>query len=280
MRQLLAGVMLSLGLVSVLHAAQITVQWDYPWTLPSSAMHVVGVDSEETGAGEPGQGTRAIDGQVTTFWHTQWVAAQPPHPHWIILDLGQILPVVALSQLPRQDNQLNGSITQYAWSVSLDQATWGAPVAEGTWPYDATRKTTTIPTTSGRYVRLQALATGAGKPFTSVAEIGVQYLLTEHTMPPSQGGFFQVYRCDAPSATQSCTPATALPGAKITAWPLRYTDSTVVVGHSYCYTVFAVDKEGQQSPPGETANGQEQACRTVQESTTPPAPINLSLTEE
>ena len=47
------------------------------------------VDSEERD-GEDGSAENAIDGQTANFWHTQWSAASPNHPHQLVLEPRQI----------------------------------------------------------------------------------------------------------------------------------------------------------------------------------------------
>lgn len=47
----------------------------------------------------------------------------PPPPHEIQIDLGAVYDVDGLRYLLRQDGQLNGTIGQYAVSVSLDGVT-------------------------------------------------------------------------------------------------------------------------------------------------------------
>nr|MDT0662359.1 PQQ-dependent sugar dehydrogenase [Micromonospora sp. DSM 115978] len=139
--------------------------------LPPTALAVTGVDSEET-AGENGRGTNAVDGNPATIWHTQWQAADPVHPHWIVLDLGADHDVNRLYYLPRQ-NMPNGRITGFEVHVSSDGATWGSPVASGTFPASTAEQNVLIPATTARYVRLTALGEVNGNPWTSVAELGV-----------------------------------------------------------------------------------------------------------
>ena len=59
------------------------------------------VDSEER-AGEDGSAENAIDGQTANFWHTQWSDAQPDHPHFLILNLGQSQVISGFRYVPRQ----------------------------------------------------------------------------------------------------------------------------------------------------------------------------------
>jgi beta-galactosidase len=59
------------------------------------------VDSEEREK-EDGTAENAIDGQTANYWHTQWSAAQPNHPHQLILDLGKSQTVSGFRYVPRQ----------------------------------------------------------------------------------------------------------------------------------------------------------------------------------
>jgi len=45
-------------------------------------------DSEET-QGEDGKATNILDGNINTFWHSQWYAASPPYPHYLLIDMTQ-----------------------------------------------------------------------------------------------------------------------------------------------------------------------------------------------
>jgi len=89
-------------------------------------------DSQET-AGENGRATNATDGNTGTIWHTQWQAANPVHPHWLVVDLGATFTIGGFRYLPRQDGA-NGRIANYKFYISADGVTWGAPVAQGTFP--------------------------------------------------------------------------------------------------------------------------------------------------
>jgi beta-galactosidase len=62
---------------------------------------VASVDSEER-VGEDGTAENAIDGQTTSFWHTQWSNASPKYPHRLVLDLGSEQTVGGFRYVPRQ----------------------------------------------------------------------------------------------------------------------------------------------------------------------------------
>jgi len=59
------------------------------------------VDSEER-AKEDGTAENAMDGQTANYWHTEWSAAQPNHPHQLVLDLGKSQIVAGFRYVPRQ----------------------------------------------------------------------------------------------------------------------------------------------------------------------------------
>ena len=127
-------------------------------------------DSQET-VGEQAPATQAIDGNRGSIWHTQWQGSRTPLPHTLTIDTAATQQVSELGYLPRQDGLLNGTITRYRVSTSLDAATWTV-VAEGTWTGDGAAKTATFASTSARYVRLTALAEASGTgPWASAAEV-------------------------------------------------------------------------------------------------------------
>jgi glucose/arabinose dehydrogenase/PKD repeat protein len=139
--------------------------------LQQSQMRVRSVDSQET-AGQDGRGLNVLDGNPATMWHTQWQAADPPHPHEIQLDLGGTYDVTSLHYLPRQ-NLGHGRIARYEVYVSTSATTWGTPVATGTWISSNAEQAATFPAKTGRYLRLRALSEVTGQPWTSVAELNV-----------------------------------------------------------------------------------------------------------
>ncbi len=69
------------------------------------------VDSEER-AGEDGSAENAIDGQTANFWHTEWKANSPAHPHRLILNLGKAQTISGFRYVPRQ-GEGGGRIKDY-----------------------------------------------------------------------------------------------------------------------------------------------------------------------
>lgn len=143
-----------------------------PSRVPQAQMRVRYADSEET-AGEDGRAANVLDGDPRTIWHTQWQAADPPHPHEIQLDLGASYAVTGVHYLGRQDSLGGGRIARYEVYVSADGATWGSPAATGTWTTTTAEQSATFTARTGRYVRLRSLSAAYGLPWASAAEITV-----------------------------------------------------------------------------------------------------------
>ena len=135
-------------------------------------LKLVKVDSEETAA-EDGKGANAVDGDSSTFWHTQWQDASPEHPHEIILELGAPTSVKGFTYLPRQDDQVNGTIKEYEFYLSNDGKDFGQPVKKGTLGAGKEKKTVIFDAKPGRFVKLKALSEINAQAWTSAAEIEV-----------------------------------------------------------------------------------------------------------
>jgi large repetitive protein len=110
-------------------AAEINLLDEQGQPVPRGRWNVT-ADSAELAA-ENGAARNAIDGDPSTFWHSQWSPASPPPPHWIQIDLGSTLRVSGLRYLPRQDGTVNGIIARYRVTSSADGVNWSAPVALG-----------------------------------------------------------------------------------------------------------------------------------------------------
>ena len=85
---------------------------------------------------EPNAGLRAkprnaIDGDPNTWWHTQWMNGQTPHPHYFTIDLGAAQTLGGLHYLPAKIINNNGMIADYELHVSQDGKAWGAPISKG-----------------------------------------------------------------------------------------------------------------------------------------------------
>lgn len=98
---------------------------------------VVTADSEEEVFVGGAQAEFAIDGDPNTMWHTAWFELEPPpHPHVFDVDLGQPHTIGGFRYLPRQDDALDGRVSDYRFFVSADGVDWGEPVVAGELPSD------------------------------------------------------------------------------------------------------------------------------------------------
>ncbi|MFT4534630.1 MAG: photosystem II stability/assembly factor-like uncharacterized protein [Saprospiraceae bacterium] len=137
----------------------------------SSEMSVYYVDSEETNS-ENAPASKAIDGNVNSFWHTEYGGGVDPLPHEVQILLPETVDIKGFTYLPRQD-QSNGRIANYEIYVSTDPDNWGAAVAAGTWGNTPSLKTVNFTPKLGRFFRLVALSEVSGNQFVTAAEINV-----------------------------------------------------------------------------------------------------------
>jgi hypothetical protein len=141
---------------------------------PAAAMRalggkIIGCDSEAPGC----EAAKAIDGNPSTIWHTQYEPAQPDYPHELKVDLGHSVGIRGLLYLPRQNMQ-NGWISEYEVYVSDDPVVWGNPIHRGTLARNNNRSTISFAKPiQGRYVRFVALKGIDGQKFASIAELDI-----------------------------------------------------------------------------------------------------------
>ncbi len=112
----------------------------------------------------------AIDGNPNTFWHTQWAGVEKPYPHYIAVDMGSEQTVSQFEYLPRQDGNLNGTVSKYELYLSNDGKTWNEPVSRGEWGSNFER-VAKFQKTKARYFKFVALSEINGNPWASAAEL-------------------------------------------------------------------------------------------------------------
>ena len=101
---------------------------------------LVSVDSEET-VDEFAPAIYAFDGDVNTFWHTEWGTSNPAHDHEIVIDLGASYELSGFNYLSRQDGKTNGRVADYQFFAADSTTDWGAALAIGTFANIATEQT-------------------------------------------------------------------------------------------------------------------------------------------
>lgn len=118
----------------------------------------------------------ALDGKSDTKWETNWYTSNRAD-HWVILDLGGSYPVDGLRYLPRQDAQLNGTITKYEiWGSN--NGTDFVKVYSGEWAADHDWKSASFGPYNMTHLKLVVLqgspdAGNPSLPLASAAEIRV-----------------------------------------------------------------------------------------------------------
>ena len=131
------------------------------------------VSSEQPG----NRAFNAIDGNPSTFWHSQYSGTTPipGYPHEIQLDLGAGSELTGFTYLPRQDGNVNGRIAGYEIYISDSVNDWGTVVASGTWGNNASLKEIDFgETRPGRYLRFRAITPAVrGQVWASAAEFNV-----------------------------------------------------------------------------------------------------------
>ena len=74
----------------------------------------------------------AIDGNRTTWWHSQWLNGIPNHPHELQINLGKPSTFQSFRYLPAIIVNNNGMIGDYELYTSNDGENWGNPIVAGT----------------------------------------------------------------------------------------------------------------------------------------------------
>ncbi|KAI1322258.1 hypothetical protein F5Y16DRAFT_49826 [Xylariaceae sp. FL0255] len=173
------------------------VSAQYAWGTPISRTGWnVTADSYQPG-NEP---INVLDGNSSTFWHTQYTPTVASLPHYIQFDMGKSYVVNGFSYQPRQDGNSNGNIGNHTITLSADGVNWSKPVILGFWWNEADPKTTFFSNTTARYVRLTAYTEAQGQNYqwSSASEINVYSPnpsmdpSTLKTPSPSQQGLWDV----------------------------------------------------------------------------------------
>ncbi|MEU6065032.1 discoidin domain-containing protein [Streptomyces sp. NPDC047082] len=185
--------------------------------------------SDEESSAEDGHAANVLDGDSDTLWHSKWLGTPIALPHSITIDMKRPRTISQLTYQPRQGSA-NGRIGAFTVTTSSDGASFGAPVASGTWADDDTVKGASfIRPVTARYVRLTATAEAGGRgPWSSAAEIR----LAGPADPARAGAWGPVTGFPlVPVATA------VLPNNKLLAWSAYGVDR---FGDSHGYTQTAI----------------------------------------
>ena len=149
------------------------MSYDFDLFLSKSEWKVIDVDSEHQG----NEAKNAIDGNLSTFWHTEYWGTEPQCPHTIVIDMARLYQVTAFTYTARTDGNQNGMVKEYEVYLSTDGQTWGNAVARGEFQNTAAMQVAKLATpTVGRYLKFVAKSEINGRAWTSASEIGIQAL--------------------------------------------------------------------------------------------------------
>ena len=142
--------------------------------LSKQGWQIVDFSTQEPAEGAPnGLATAAIDGNINTFWHTQWSGGSPGYPHHFTFDMGKIAKLSKFEVFRRQGD--NRGQTRFEIHTSLDGVTY---TNQGSFEYDrninsATYNLPGLPMT--RYIKYVATAGPNNFAFLGEIELYGQY---------------------------------------------------------------------------------------------------------
>jgi alpha-galactosidase len=115
--------------------------------------------------------SNAIDGQLTTIWHSEFSPVHQPLPVTFTIDTGSARTLDGVVYQPRLDQAGGtGTITGYTISVSVDGSSW-QNVTTGSWAPDSSVKSASFSAVTARY--LQITVTSGLYGYASAAEFWV-----------------------------------------------------------------------------------------------------------
>lgn len=152
------------------HFGSMITSSEFSYFINKSHWKVVSFSSQANGE----EAYRAIDGEESTHWHTQWGANEPKYPHEIIVDMGQKYKVKAFTYQARQDMS-NGRIKEYEIYFSNDPKNWGKPAASGEFRNSDDVQIVKIESKpEARFFKLVAKSEVEGRAWAAAAELGIE----------------------------------------------------------------------------------------------------------
>jgi alpha-L-fucosidase len=115
----------------------------------------------------------SIDANPKTVWRSK---AEQGLPRALVVDLGEELVLTGFTYLPSQQRYIDGCVSHFSFSVSMDGKQWGAPVASG--EFSNIRNSPVLQTLSfephkARYIKFVGEKEINDKGFIGIAELGV-----------------------------------------------------------------------------------------------------------
>lgn len=138
--------------------------------IPQNKIRLSSFDSEQSGE----EASNVLDGDKSTYWHTEWSPNEPDFPHEIVMKLDKTYGVSGLKYTPRQ-NAENGRIDEYEIYVTSDTLQWGIPVKSGRFQNSTDDQMVLFDSTGGEYVKFVALSEVNGNSWASAAELNLYH---------------------------------------------------------------------------------------------------------
>lgn len=91
------------------------------WTVEASTEELTGELSSNSGPAD-----RIIDGDIKTFWHSQWdgEGANPPLPHELIIDMQNSQDIMSIELYRRNIPSFNSDLKTAVFSISDNKTNW------------------------------------------------------------------------------------------------------------------------------------------------------------
>jgi VCBS repeat-containing protein len=205
-----------------------------------SSDFAVTASSEEKGGEGPVSGyiTAAFDGDIATYWHSEWSNYEDPtFPYLIDIDLGGEYDVNKLDYLPRINKVGEGVIGDYEILVSTDGITYSS-VTTGSWAATNDLLETTFTPTAASHVRIvieNAVRLSGPDDFVAAAEIRVYQ---EDYLAPDLGLKFDVDPANVTTSSEELTGEGAPNGHLVSAFDSDPTTFWHSEWSSYSGTTF------------------------------------------
>ncbi|MCA9143309.1 MAG: sulfatase-like hydrolase/transferase [Planctomycetaceae bacterium] len=139
--------------------------------IPNDQLKIQRVSSESISNGK--LASKAIDGDLSTWWHTSFAGQAAKHPHELVLDLGDAREVRGIRYMARQDNGWNGAIADCEIFVGETPTNFGEPSSRLTFAKSRDPQDATFDAVKGRYLMIRVLSEVNNGPWASIAEVGV-----------------------------------------------------------------------------------------------------------
>lgn len=110
-----------------------------------------------------------IDGDINTFWHSQWSGGWQDWPHIIDIDMQQMCEVIAIDYYGRQDGQ-NPNTKDMEFLLSADQLTWTS-IGKFEATQDRGLQTFDTDDATGRYLQIRITSSWDGSNNTNIGEL-------------------------------------------------------------------------------------------------------------